>query len=226
MYFWSKVRRYNRSKIHAPMKKRSSLPALALTAALAGLFAADSAVAEKADRNKPMNVEADALRYDDLNQTSLFTGNVVMTKGTLVIRAARVDVKQDPQGFQFGVATGAGGKLAYFRQKREGVDEIIEGEGEVIEYDGKADTVKFIRKAVLRRFRGDVLVDETTGSQINYDNNTDVFTVAGGAANATADNPGGRIRAMLSPKGVASAPAPAAPPASLRPSNGLGAPRK
>ncbi len=209
------------------MKYRSFLPALALTAALAGAFVAGPASAERADRNKPMNVEADALRYDDLNQTSLFTGNVVMTKGTLVIRAARVDVKQDPQGFQFGVATGAPGKLAYFRQKREGVDEVIEGEAEVIEYDSKADTVKFIRKAVLRRFRGDVMADETTGSQINYDNNTDVFTVAGGAANATPDNPGGRIRAMLSPKPAASAPAaPAASGANLRSSGGLGTPRK
>ena len=36
--------------------------------------------AEKADRNKPMNIEADALRYDDLKQTSVFTGRVVLTK--------------------------------------------------------------------------------------------------------------------------------------------------
>jgi lipopolysaccharide export system protein LptA len=46
-------------------------------------------VAEKADRNKPMNVEADTMRYDDLNQTSVFTGKVVVTKGTIVIRGAR-----------------------------------------------------------------------------------------------------------------------------------------
>ena len=198
---------------------RASFPLLPilLCTALAGVVHA-----EKADKTKPMNVEADALRYDDLHQTSLFTGNVVITKGTLVIRAVRVDVRQDTQGTQFGVATAAPGKVAYFRQKRDGVDEFIEGEGEVIEYDGKADTVKFIRKAVLRRYRGDVLSDETTGNQINYDNTTDIFTVNGGPANATPGNPGGRIRAVLSPTNAASAPASSAtPPATLRPSGKL-----
>jgi lipopolysaccharide export system protein LptA len=52
-----------------------------------------AAHAEKADRDKPMNIEADALRYDDLKQTSVFTGNVVLTKGTILIRGARVDVR-------------------------------------------------------------------------------------------------------------------------------------
>ena len=40
-----------------------------------------------------MNVEADALRYDDLKQTSVFTGRVVLTKGTILIRGARIDVR-------------------------------------------------------------------------------------------------------------------------------------
>ena len=47
-----------------------------------------AAQAEKADRNQPMNIEADALRHDDLKQTSVFTGNVVLTKGTILIRGA------------------------------------------------------------------------------------------------------------------------------------------
>ena len=75
-----------------------------------------------------MNIEADALRYDDLRQTSVFTGRVVVTKGTIVIRGARVDVRQDPEGYQYGVVTAEPGKLAFYRQKREGVDEFIEGE--------------------------------------------------------------------------------------------------
>ena len=86
-----------------------------------------------------MNIEADAMRYDDLKQTSVFTGNVVVNKGTIQIRGTRIDVRQDPEGYQYGVVTAEPGKLAFYRQKREGVDEFIEGEGETIEYDGKAD---------------------------------------------------------------------------------------
>lgn len=187
------------------------------------------ALAEKADRNKPMNIEADSLRYDDLKQVSVFSGRVVLTKGTIQIRGAQIEVRQDPDGFQFGVVTGTPQSPAFFRQKREGLEEFIEGEGETIEYDGKADTVKFIRKAQLRRLRGATLADEITGGVIVYENLTDMFTVDGSANKAApgvAGAPGGRVRAMLTPKpettGVAAPVAPAAPAANLRPSTTLG----
>ena len=201
---------------------------LIVMAALA-LGAVFPAAAVRADRDKTMNAEADALRYDDLKQTSVFTGNVVITKGTTIVRGARVDVAQDPEGYQLAIATGAPGKLAYYRKKRDGVDEYIEGEGERIEYDSRADLVKFIKSAVVRRYNGATLLDETTGALIVYDNNTDVFTVDGGAQNRTATNPTGRVRAMLAPRTAASAPGtpPAAvPPVVLRPSTTLGTDKK
>lgn len=200
------------------MKNTSAPLFLAIALALAAVPAA----AEKADRNKPMNVEADALRYDDVQQTSVFTGKVVVTKGTIVIRGAKMTVRQDPEGFQFGVVTAEPGKQAFFRQKREGVDEWIEGEAETIEYDGRSDKVKFIGKAEMRRLRGATVNDETSGSVITYDNLNDQFTVDGGTASATPSNPGGRVRATLAPRGGASAPAaPATPPATLRPAPAL-----
>jgi len=206
--------------------KRPFLPLLLAAVLTAG--AVLPAAAERADRDKPMNAEADALRYDDLKQTSVFTGNVVITKGTTIIRGAQVDVSQDPEGYQHAVAIAAPGKLAYYRKKRDGVDEYIEGEGERIEYDSRADLVRFIKRAVVRRFKGATLSDETSGALIVYNNLTDVFTVDAGAPASTPANPGGRVRAMLSPRGAASAPgagapAPAAAPAPvLRPSTTLG----
>lgn len=113
--------------------------ALLLASALGALSGA--ALAEKADQNKPMNVEADSLRYDDVNQTSVFTGKVVITKGSIVIRGAKVNVRQDPEGYQYGVVTSEPGKQAYYKQKREGLDEFIEGEADTIEYDGKGKSV-------------------------------------------------------------------------------------
>lgn len=209
------------------------LPIL-LLAALASTFGV--AHAEKADRAKPMNIEADALRHDELKQTSVFSGRVVMTKGSIVLRGARLDVRQDADGYQYGVVTAEPGKRAFFRQKRDTLpgapDEFIEGESEVIEYDGKADNVRFITRAELRRYRGAVLSDEITGAVIVYNNLTDVFSVDGKrtSANAAGDAPpapGSRVRAVLAPKepspGTApanTAPAPSAP--GLRPSNSLG----
>ena len=189
--------------------------------------------AEKADRDKPMNVEADNLRHDDLKQTSVFTGKVVATKGTIVIRGARLEVRQDAEGFQYGTVTAELGTRAFWRQKREGADEYLEGEGDTIEYDGKADNVRFITRAELRRYRGSVLNDEITGAVIVYNNLTDVFTVDGQKAPASSaaagdtPAPGGRVRAVLAPKdppsgAAAPAPAPDAPAPALRPSNSLG----
>ena len=125
-------------------------PILPLSLALAAVFMTGLASAERADRSKPMNIEADSLRHDDLRQISVFSGNVVATKGTIVIRGARMEVRQDPEGFQYGLITADPGKRAFWRQKREGVDEWIEGEGESIEYDGKLDRVKFSGRAEMR----------------------------------------------------------------------------
>ena len=195
-----------------------------LAVALAFALLVGPAGAEKADRAKPMNVEADSLRYDDLNQTSVFTGRVVVTKGTIVIRGGKVNVKQDPEGYQFGTVTAEPGKRAFFRQKRDGVDEFIEGESDTIEYDGRADRVKFIGHAELRRYRGAVVADETTGALITYDNTTDQFSVDGTPGGSTPASPGGRVRATLAPRQSASAPATPAPAASapLRSSTTLG----
>ncbi len=187
---------------------------------------AAQAHAEKADRNQPMNIEADALRYDDLKQLSVFTGSVILTKGTIQIRGGRIEVRQDPQGYQYGVVTAESGKLAFFRQKREGVDEYIEGEGMTIDYDGKADTVKFIDKAQLRRYAGVVLNDEFNAGVIVYNNLTDVFTLdgaSGAGSRGSAGQPGapaGRVRAMLTPKPAATDPAATTTP--LRSTNQLG----
>jgi len=185
--------------------------------------------AERADRAKPLQVEADAGRYDDLRQVGVFTGNVVVTKGTMVLRAQQIEVRQTPDGFQSGIATSQAGRLATFRQKRDGVDETIEGEAERIEYDGRSDTVRFINKAVVRRLRGSTVADETTGNLITYDNVAEVFNVSGGSSAASATNPGGRVRAVITPReGTEGAAPPAAPAASratstpLRPADALG----
>lgn len=196
---------------------------------LALALGAGGASAERADRNKPLNIEADAMRYDEQRQTSVFTGQVVATKGTIVLRGARLEVRQDSEGQQFGVVTPEPGKRAFWRQKREALDEYLEGEGETIEYDGRTDRVRFIGRAELRRYRGAVLADETQGGVIAYDGNTDVFTVDGAVRGAASASPGGRVRAVISPRPSASAPAAPASSAAapgLRSSTTLGGERR
>lgn len=208
----------NVSKFRAFMNK--TLLSLSLLSVLLG--GALPAAAEKADRNKPMNIEADALRYDDVKQLSVFSGHVVLTKGTIVVRGANLEVRQDPEGYQFALVTGSAESPAFFRQKREALDEFIEGEGETIEYDGRADKVKFIKKAHMRRLRGATVADEITGALIVYENLTDMFSVDGVPRQGGLPVPGGRVRAVLTPKPEGASATPVAPPASLTPSSTLG----
>ena len=189
---------------------------------LACALLALSAQAEKADRDKPLNIEADSGRYDDLKQLGSFTGNVIVTKGSLTMRAAKIEVRQSPDGYQSGVATALPGQLATFSQKREGVDETIQGQADRIEYDGKTDTVRLIDRAVIRRYRGATLADETSGSLITYNNISEVFSVTGGPAAVTPANPSGRVRATLAPR-EAPSPAASGPGLTLRSAPALGA---
>lgn len=189
---------------------------------LCALFAGPlvgTAHAELADKDKPMNIDADALRYDEAKQTSVFTGNVSITKGTIVMRGAKMDVRQDPQGNQTGILLGSPSALAFFRQKREALDEFIEGEAERIDYDSKTETVVLTGKASLRRLVGTVLNDENLGSEITYNSLTEVFTVKGGKGGSTEANPAGRVRAVLTPIPKDPPPAPAPDPAKLRPAD-------
>ena len=106
------------------------------------LVAASGAMAERADNAKPMQIAADAMRYDDVKQTSVWTGNGMATKGTMVIKGEVCRVRGDAEGYQHGTVTGIAKKRAFFRQNRDSADEFMEGEGDTIEYDGKQDTIR------------------------------------------------------------------------------------
>ena len=196
---------------NVPISKfRAFMKIVSIALLVACTVLALSARAEKADRNKPMNVEADVLRYDDVRQITLFTGRVVLTKGSITIRGAKLEVRQDPEGYQFGTVSGSAADPAFFRQKRDGLDEYIEGQGDTLVYNGKADTVRFEKNALLRRYRGAVLADEVSGALIVYENLTDKFSVDGSTPGA-ADAPKGRVRATLTPKPETAASTPSAP---------------
>ncbi|MBX3612768.1 MAG: lipopolysaccharide transport periplasmic protein LptA [Burkholderiaceae bacterium] len=182
------------------------------------------ALAEKADRNKPINVEADRMQYDDLKQINVFTGNVVLTKGTILLRADRLVIRQDPEGYQYGTATG---NLAFFRQKREGVDQFVEGQARQIDYDGKRETFRLQQQAMMRRTENERVVDEVHGSDILYESRNEFFTVEGTSGTAaTPGNPAGRVRVIIQPRDAAPA-APAAPGEAtpLKPAEQLAPPR-
>ena len=170
------------------------------------LLASGMALAEKADRDKPIDLEADNLTVNDAKKISNYNGNVVLTQGTLVIHADRMIVHEDTEGFQHSTSTG---NPTTFRQKEEGKDEYIQGSGQRIEYDGRMDKVQLYVKAWVKR--GEDIVH---GDYIMYDANAEYAEVIGGTQAATPTNPKGRVHAVIQPKSAKGTPAkPAGNPA-------------
>jgi lipopolysaccharide export system protein LptA len=162
----------------------------AILVALAAL-AAPCVHAEKTDKDKPTNIESNRMSSDDTRRMNLFEGNVVLTKGTLTVRADRIVVHQDAEGFQFTTATGM---PVRFRQRQDPKDGKeggwMEGAAQRIEMDDRNENIELFDHARVNRDG-----DEVTGNYIFVDQRSDFFSV-----NAGKGAPGGRVKAVIQPK--------------------------
>lgn len=165
------------------------LVSLLLSAIL--LLQVPTCIAERADHDMPINLEADQVLIDDMQQISTFTGNVRLSQGSLLIRGEKIVVMQDMNGFKHATAYG---QTAGFRQKREGMEGYVEGFGERIEYDTQAETLNLYKQARLKRDQ-----DEVRGEHITYSAKTEIFQVNGSSA-ISGDASPQRVRAVLQPK--------------------------
>lgn len=156
--------------------------------------------AERADRDKPMQMEADQVTVDDINQTSTFEGKVHMQQGTLSIKASKIVVTQDKNGYS---QVNASGLPAHFRQKRDGLNEYAEGFGESIEYDSKIEIANIYGQARVKRNGDDV-----RGEHIIYNTKSGVFQVFGANEKNPDKSKPGRVTIVIQPKEPASADAP------------------
>lgn len=169
------------------MKKNNveQLIGAALGLILCGLCAAP-AWAEKADKDRPVQIEADSVRIDDLKKVAVYEGNVVLSQGTFLLLADRIEVWQDEKGFSGGNASG---KPVRFRQKLEGKADYAEGYAERIEHDAVKEVMKLVGNARLKQ--GD---DDLRGNTIVYHTRTEVYEASGAGA------PSGRVRAIIQPR--------------------------
>lgn len=196
-------------KFRAEIMLRRHIPFLAL--AVLGGQALTLAHAERADRTKPLVIEAErGSTFDLQRQVTVLNGNAVIVQGTMVLRGDRIELRETPDGYRAASAIGVPGKPASWRQKRDGPgDEVVEGTADRIDFDGRADTLRLIGNSTVRRLRAGVVADDINGAVIVWDNVAEVFRVEGGATSAA--NPGGRVRLTLSPRADAAASAASAP---------------
>lgn len=183
-----------------------------LLLSLFSLAVMGTARAEKADSEKEAVITAQRGQVDDIKQTRTLTGDVVLVKGTLTMKAGRALITEDPQGYQFITFWADAGKLATFRQKRDGAGDLwIEGEAERVEYNNKTEVVKLFTRAKLTRLEGTKPTDVANGAFISYDSRNELFNMEN--SNSGTSAPGaGSVRMVIQPKNKAPAEkAPTAP---------------
>ena len=159
-----------------------------------------AASAERADSLKQAIINFDSGDVDEVTQTRILTGNVVVTRGTLSLKADRALVKETPEGYMTVTLTSNPGKVATFRQKRDGgADLWVEGRAERIEYDQKTEVAKLFSKANITQLDGKRVTDEVNGEFISYDSRKEVFAVRNDASGE--NKPGkGRVTLILAPR--------------------------
>jgi lipopolysaccharide export system protein LptA len=210
---------------------RLALRTLAAAAIAAVVSNVAPASAEKADRDKPINYQADTGDVNVQTKVGTLVGNVILTQGTLRIQADKIVFHQNPDN---SVSATAWGNPITFREKRDNVDEYYEGVAQRAEYDGQKRVLELFDRALLRKG-----TDEIRSNYISYDAATEFFKAEGrpdtrpAAAGETAL--GARVRGVFQPQqkdagkddkagknGKPPAEAPKSnPPAPLRPSDAL-----
>jgi lipopolysaccharide export system protein LptA len=162
---------------------------------------AGSAMAERADREKPTNIEANQMLYDESKQLNTFIGNVVVTRGTLVMHGEKLILKKDSAGYQFGTLFAPAGGIATFRQKRDGGKDLwMEGyAADRIEYDTKNEVAKLFKRSKVKMLDGSKVTDEVEGEFISYDTRTEFYT-ANNTVSGESKPGAGRVRATIQPR--------------------------
>jgi lipopolysaccharide export system protein LptA len=157
--------------------------------------------AETADREKPINYSADTGDVNYQTKVGTLSGNVIITQGTMSIRADRIVFRQNADN---SLSVTAHGNPVSFRQKRDGYDEYFEGFAQRAEYDGTKEFLELFDRALLKRGQ-----DELRSNYISYNAATEVFKAEGRAASTPAPDPGGpgaRVRGVFQPKSDAPLP--------------------
>jgi len=177
----------------------------------AALLYAPIAYGEKADKDKPINFSSDTGGANYEQKTGSLRGNVVLTQGTMTIRADRIDFKQNPDN---SISATVYGNPLSFRQKKDGSDEYYEGYAQRAVYDGQKEFLELFDRALLKQGN-----DEIRSNYISYNTGTGVFAAEGRPDQpGAAQGPGARVRGTFQPReegmpGAKGAPAKGAPAA-------------
>ena len=167
--------------------------AVVLAACALAALAPGAAMAEKADRDKPINFSAEQPAEVDFDKrVGTLRGNVVITQGTLTIRADRIDFKQNPDN---SLSATAYGNPVSFRQKKDDSDEYFEGYAQKAVYNGETQTLELFDRALLKQGK-----NEIRSNYVSYNSATSLFKAEGRPDAPGVEGPGARVQGVFEPR--------------------------
>lgn len=154
----------------------------ALLAALL-LTAAQPCLALSSDRDQPMELEADHANIDDQRGVHIYTGNVIITQGTMRITADHLTVKLKDGDIVEAIALG---QPATYRQRPDGKEQDVEAKSLRMEYYADKGELILIDQARVWQGR-----DTFSSQRIHYDIDQDIVNAGDGQ---------NRVKIILQPK--------------------------
>jgi len=166
--------------------------ALPLLLSLCSGLGTASAWALTSDRDQPIRVQADSAELDDKQGVAVYTGDVVITQGTMKITGNKVTITQDNKG-DIKVFTSVGNP-AYYEQKPAPDKDIVKAYALTIQYFADNERIVLIDKARVTQngntFEGEKIVYDTQRQIVN----------AGRATGTKISTPRPRIDMVIQPK--------------------------
>ncbi|HEX4856214.1 MAG TPA: lipopolysaccharide transport periplasmic protein LptA [Limnobacter sp.] len=158
------------------------------------------AMALESDKRQPTTIDANQMTYSEKSNVNVFTGNVLLTRGSLVIRGDKLTLTERSDGSQFAVVEG---KPARFKQQRDSriPSEVllINGSANSIEFDGSKSVVTLTGAASIEKSTNGQLTESISGTRITYEQNTEFLNVVG----STGSTGQTRVQAVIKPKNQA-----------------------
>lgn len=149
-----------------------------------------NAVALESDRDQPIYVAADRASIDDNTGITVYTGNVDISQGSMILRGDRVELRRDADGNVDQIISD--GEPAYFEQQPSAEQAVTVATGKKLDYAVGTQLLKITGDAKVTQAG-----DEFTGARINYDMDkalVDAFS------DTKSDK---RVRMVIQPRGKA-----------------------
>jgi lipopolysaccharide export system protein LptA len=164
------------------------------------MLASQQAHSLESDKKQVTTIDANQMTYSEKSSVNVFTGNVLLTRGSLVIRGDKLTLTERNDGSQFAVVEG---KPARFKQQRDsrtaGEVLLINGAANSIEFDGSKSIVTLTGAASIEKSTNGQLTESISGTRITYEQNTEFLNVVGTPGSSGQS----RVQAVIKPKNQA-----------------------